>query len=524
LTPIADPVAPEGSVSIPGMHLHHHGAERGSSCTAWLGAGPLARWILAACAACAVGACNNAESTTAPGTPGVLAVVTVAPAGLTLAAGGTLQLWVTPTDSTGLVIQGLQTIWSSSDTTIATVSSTGFVNSVAPGSVTITATTSRPLGEGGGQTMVGTAPITFAQFTLGSVSAGDGAAGLACGLSAGGAAYCWGDNSRAELGTKDTTNFSGSSTPTSLGAGLTFTATSVGSDFACAVTAAHAAYCWGNNSVGELGTGLTSVHSTPVAVTGGLSFTSVSAGGGFACGVAAAGAAYCWGAGAAGQLGNGASAANASPVAVAGGLQFATVSAGTGTACGVTTAAAAYCWGDNSYGQLGNGTMTGSAVPVAVSGGLTWAAISVGNGFVCGLSVARAAYCWGDDTYGELGTTTVAASTTPVAVAGGLTFAQLSAGGIFACGLAPNGVAYCWGDNSSGELGTGATTGSPTPVVVGATLAGGIRFSALTAGSDAACGVAAAGVYCWGDNISGQLGAGPIGPYSSTPLKVLGQP
>jgi len=82
--------------------------------------------------------------------------------------------------------------------------------------------------------------------------------------------------------------------------------------------------------------------------------------------VTTAGAAYCWGDNSSGQLGNGTKTKSTTPVAVAGGLTFATVSAGQYFACGVTTAGAAYCWGNNSSGQLGNGIVTNSSTPVRV--------------------------------------------------------------------------------------------------------------------------------------------------------------
>jgi alpha-tubulin suppressor-like RCC1 family protein len=60
-----------------------------------------------------------------------------------------------------------------------------------------------------------------------------------------------------------------------------------------------------------------------------------------------------------------------------------------------------------------------------------------------------------------------------------------------------------------------------TPVAVG----GGLRFVAVNAGTTSACGVTSSGAaYCWGDNGRGQLGAGPIGLFSATPVRVLGAP
>ena len=84
------------------------------------------------------------------------------------------------------------------------------------------------------------------------------------------------------------------------------------------------------------------------------------------CGVTTSGNAYCWGDNSSGQLGDGTSSGRVSPAPVAGGLRFAVVSAGGDHTCGATPSGGVYCWGDNLFGQLGDGTTTPSLVPVQV--------------------------------------------------------------------------------------------------------------------------------------------------------------
>src|SRR5207245_8359632 len=70
-----------------------------------------------------------------------VAAVTVTPSSGTVAIGQTVQLTATPRDASGNPLTGRAIGWSSSDNTIATVSSTGLVSGVAAGGpVTITAT------------------------------------------------------------------------------------------------------------------------------------------------------------------------------------------------------------------------------------------------------------------------------------------------------------------------------------------------------------------------------------------------
>ena len=62
------------------------------------------------------------------------------------------------------------------------------------------------------------------------------------------------------------------------------------------------------------------------------------------------------------------------------------------------------------------------------------------------------------------GTTTN--KSTPVAVAGGLTFTAISAGGNHTCGTTSTGAAYCWGSNTHSEVGDGTIVNRLAPVRV----------------------------------------------------------
>ena len=333
-----------------------------------------------------------------------------------------------------------------------------------------------------------------------SVSAGGS---HTCGVTTGGAAFCWGEDAVGQLG--DGTGTTLRTSPTAVVGGVVFQAVSAGFRHTCGVSSGGAAYCWGFNISGQLGDGTTINQTSPVAVLGGLSFATVSSGGGHTCGVTTSGAAYCWGSNFNGELGDGGALRQTSPVAVLGGLTFATVSAGGGHTCGVTTGGAAYCWGYNSSGQLGDGTTTNRTSPVAVLGGLTFATVSAGGVYTCGVTTAGAAYCWGYNVSGQLGDGTINPQTTPVAVLGGLTFATVDAGLAHTCGVTTGGTAYCWGLNSSGQIGDGTIVAGTSPVAV----QGGLNFTAVSTGVAHTCGVTTDGAAsCWGSNDSGQLGDG----------------
>ncbi len=360
-------------------------------------------------------------------------------------------------------------------------------------------------------------------FSYVSIRAAAIAAGYThtCGLASTGAAYCWGANGGA-LGDGSYVN---SSIPVAVSGGLSFSALAAGGGFTCGLTSAGTAYCWGNNTSGQLGTYPPKDNGgipTAVLVSGGLSFSALGAGAAHTCGLTSAGAAYCWGLDLFGELGSSPLTGNFSstPQAVSGGWSFVALTAGVYHTCGLTSLGAAYCWGDNETSQLGNGStgFSTDTTPVAVSGGLTFSALAAGSWHTCGLAGSGAAYCWGSNYGGQLGTGSATDSSIPVAVSGGLTFSAVAARGDHTCGLTSAGMAYCWGVNNSGQLGDGSITNSSTPVAV----SGGLTFSTLTAGAGHTCGLTSTKTtYCWGDNQYGQLGNGST-TNSSVPVAVVG--
>lgn len=148
--------------------------------------------------------------------------------------------------------------------------------------------------------------------------------------------------------------------------------------------------------------------------------------------------------------------------------------------------------------------------------------VAVGNAVICALNENGNPYCWGLGEAGELGIGSTGRSATPLRARAPEPLVDLAAGSLHMCAVGESGVGYCWGLNAAGRLGSGLTSAEapflslPTPV------AGGLRFSAVTAGAGFSCGIEAGSgrAWCWGSAFLGQLGNGARSGSSAVPVAV----
>lgn len=325
--------------------------------------------------------------------------------------------------------------------------------------------------------------------------------------------------------------------------GLAFRSLSAAGQNACGVALDGEGWCWGGSGYGQIGAGAGVVTEgivfRPAKVRSGP-WDTISVATAGACGLKA-GAAWCWGTDLDGGLGTGSvsmgcggtadynAGCAVEPVRSAEGFTFRRISAG-GTlqtpyrpfnrvSCGLTSAGQAQCWGSDAWGTLGDGAPypASNPSPRPVAGNHAFAYVAVGYHHSCAIDTGAAAWCWGTEIAGELGhaQTTADIAATPGAVAAGLRFRQLDTGFNHTCGVtATGGQVWCWGSNYRGQLGTAQAVGtcdnaipcSEVPVRVESNE----TFVQVTAGLAHTCALTADGrVFCWGTALQAGRGSNP---------------
>jgi alpha-tubulin suppressor-like RCC1 family protein len=262
---------------------------------------------------------------------------------------------------------------------------------------------------------------------------------------------------------------------------------------------------------------LAQTPSAEVADAPSPTFVSIAAGSAHFCAVDSDGDIHCWGDGRWGQLGSGSTeSSDVVPVRIASFQRFRQVVAGATHTCALTTDGYAYCWGSDNGGVMGDASirerclgLACSTRPMPVAIGYRFDSLSAGFEHMCGLTHGRA-YCWGRADAGQLGGVgtdlcdNVACSRRPVLVSDSLTFSSISARGTHTCGIAAAKL-YCWGDNSYQQLRISPERRAAfRPVAVFSD----ISLTQVSSGGMHSCAVTTSGsVECWGTNDTGRLGA-----------------
>ena len=202
---------------------------------------------------------------------------------------------------------------------------------------------------------------------------------------------------------------------TGLLSGKTVKSIDVGFAQTCVVASDNHAYCWGDNTMGQLGDGTTNESDVPVAVstTGIMSgktiLTIAAHQSNHTCAIASDNLAYCWGNNWSGQLGNdqdhqfvNTAITAVDMTGVLSGMTIKSLYAVVNHTCAIASDDNAYCWGQNDSGNIGNGNNNSYSYPVAVYtggalSGRTIKSIASGWSHVCAIASDDNSYCWGQN-------------------------------------------------------------------------------------------------------------------------------
>lgn len=427
-----------------------------------------------------------------------VANITITPDEPDVAVGFTIALTATIRDANGNILTDREIDWNSSNGTVATVADGVVAGHNAGGPVVITATSEGQSATA--QVTVVAPPAASATNKRIAIQISSG-----CALGSGGAAWCWGANGAGQLGTGSPG--ASQKVPVPVTGGHSFVEIATAQTTYCALTASGSAWCWGSNFGGALGNGSAVINSgTPVAVAGGHSFVRLqSSGSHFAmCGIKANGESWCWGSND-GRFGNGTMEDASVPVQTPSGLEVVQAGSGDGAICWLAKDGIVYCSGPGTMNQamLGNGIpLPQQAAIVATASGrnMKYTSLHVGSSTVCTVR-NEAGYCWGRkfDGFHDLVPTQYTA-------AGMGAVEAVVPSELHTCLLTSSGSAWCWGDGAL--LGNGNNSNSLfTPLLV----SGGHNFVELAVSYNHTCGRTAGGsFYCWGRNSIGQLGDGTM--------------
>jgi alpha-tubulin suppressor-like RCC1 family protein len=391
-----------------------------------------------------------------------------------------------------------------------------------------------------------------------------------CAIFANGYLKCWGSNESGQLGQGDRAprghqpgSMGAALHPVELGAGRTVRSVAIGAVHTCALLDNGGVKCWGDNTNGQLGTGMLGFNTGDepgemgdqlayVDLGTGRLAVAISAGPSHTCAVLDDRTIKCWGHDIRGCLGQelladrgpGNLGDRLKPVELGTGLTARSVAAGgvhnsvlghddafrnSAYSCALLNSGQVKCWGGaNMYEQLGApgrergarpGDM-GDNLPAVNLGGRLAAAVTFGGGHGCALVDTGAVKCWGVYHQSQLGadnqpydpgdplpSVKLGRPARAVSASGTTTFLDDA----HTCALLDDGSVKCWGLNGYGQLGQGddVTRGDLSlpnnmkPVDLGTNH----HAVAVAAGGYHTCAVLEDGtVKCWGAGAGGKLG------------------
>ncbi len=344
-----------------------------------------------------------------------------------------------------------------------------------------------------------------------------------CVVKLSGKLLCWGNNVVGQLGTGDRGARARPTEVTMGGSPLIVRDVTVGRYHSCAIDDSGHLLCWGRGGYGELGDNVMATRVRPDFVTSAdpdfadRTFTAVESREAQTCAIDDLGGLWCWGRNHVGQTGTGDTVRTRQATKVVGlPGPVAEVALGASTTCARLQDETVRCWGHNNYGQCGASAGTDVVLTPIDVGLREIVSLGAGEDHVCAANRTGELYCWGRGAGGANGAVDEATRTAPTLLPALSGVTQVACGDRFTCvvdGMGPG----CFGTRRAGALGDDRTDGFTTEPVRPAGLGTAPRIVPIY---DGACAVDGPTLMCWGRNQYGQL-ARDESILATTPRDVL---
>ncbi|GAB4155337.1 MAG: hypothetical protein Kow00107_05170 [Planctomycetota bacterium] len=301
-------------------------------------------------------------------------------------------------------------------------------------------------------------------------------------------------------------------------------AVSAGYDHVLALTEDGSVSAWGNNALGQLGTGDTQKRLVPVKVEGLAGVTAVSAGNGFSLALLSDGTVWGWGAADQGQLGASDHPKQLRPRLIDGITSVKLIKAAGSTVAAIRNDGTLWTWGAAGQGLLGTGTSEDRSTPERIQILRNMKDVSGAGVHFAALDSSGRLWSWGSNRNIQLGKVSVESLDKPAVTIEDRSgsFASICAGS-YTLFCRKDGTVWMIGWNSINRTGNGSDPrkvwykGEAQQVELSAKIVQVSCFDHALALDDKGR------VWAWGENTLGQCGNGTQRPVES-PEKIEGLP